>query len=260
MPTQANENEGGNNQNADEAEQVSLTKFFSYITLYDKLLLTVGTVSAMIAGAILPSVSLIMGNVASAFSGGGGSSISGGGGGDIISNMGFIASYVVLIASSMFLFAYLFFAFWQHLAENIVTDLRKRYIRALMKQEIAFFEKSNVNELPSQISEVFETVKASIGEQISNLLFAISTCLAGIVYALTFAPIFALICLAYLPVLLAIIGIFGSMVRAFTINKLNTIKHLGGVAEETLTAIKVVAGFGREDREVRKFSKYAQRA
>ena len=74
-----------------------------------------------------------------------------------------------------------------------------------------------MNELPSQISEVFETVKASIGEQISNLLFAIATCIAGIVYALTFAPIFALICLAYLPVLLSIIGIFGSMVRAFTI-------------------------------------------
>ena len=86
-----------------------------------------GTFSAIIAGAILPSISLIMGNVAGAFTG---SSISGGG--DIISNMSFIASYVVLIAASLFLFSYLFFAFWQHLAENIVTDLRKRYIRALM--------------------------------------------------------------------------------------------------------------------------------
>ena len=58
-----------------------------------------------------------MGNVASAFSGGGS-------GGDIISNMSFIASYVVMIAVSLFIFSYLFFAFWQHLAENIVTDLR----------------------------------------------------------------------------------------------------------------------------------------
>ena len=104
-----------------------------------------------------------------------------------------------------------------------------------------------MNELPAQISEVFETVKASIGEQISNLSFAVSTCVAGIVYALTFAPAFAGVCLAYLPFLLAIIGIFGSMVRRFTIQKLAVIKHLGGVAEESLQAIKVVAGFGRED-------------
>ena len=105
---------------------MSLVKFFTYITMYDKALLFVGTFSAIIAGAILPSISLIMGNVAGAFTG------SSGGGGDIISNMSFIASYVVLIAASLFLFSYLFFAFWQHLAENIVTDLRKRYIRALM--------------------------------------------------------------------------------------------------------------------------------
>jgi len=34
---------------------------------------------------------------------------------------------------------------------------------------------------------------------------------------------------------------------------------LGGVSEETLTAIKVVASFGREDRELRKFSAFARR-
>ena len=55
-------------------EQVSLIKFFSYITLYDKLLLFIGSISAIAAGAILPSVSLIMGNVANAFTGGGGTS------------------------------------------------------------------------------------------------------------------------------------------------------------------------------------------
>jgi len=46
-------------------------KFFSFITTYDKLLLAVGTISSILAGAILPSVSLIMGNVAAAFSGSG---------------------------------------------------------------------------------------------------------------------------------------------------------------------------------------------
>ena len=196
-----------------------------------------------------------MGNVAAAFSPGGSAQE----GGDIITNMGFIASYVILIATSLFVCAYMFFAFWQHLAENITTDLRMRYIRALMRQEIAFFEETKVEELPAQISEIFETIKASIGEQIANLSFAIATCVAGIVYAFGFAPTFALICLAYLPFLLAIIAIFGMQVRKFTIQKLNVIKSLGGLAEETLTAIKVVAGFGREDREVRKFAKMSRR-
>ena len=41
--------------------------------------------------------------------------------------------------------------------------------------------------------------------------------------------------------------------------KLNVIKHLGGIAEVTLTAIKVVTSFGREERELRKFAKWSRR-
>jgi ABC-type multidrug transport system fused ATPase/permease subunit len=59
---------------------------------------------------------------------------------DMKTQMNFIASYVSIIASTLFVFCYLFFALWQHLAENITTDLRKRYLAALMKQEIAYFE------------------------------------------------------------------------------------------------------------------------
>ena len=50
------------------ARQIPFTKFFSYMTSQDKLLLYVGTFAAIMAGAILPSISLVMGNVAAIFS------------------------------------------------------------------------------------------------------------------------------------------------------------------------------------------------
>ena len=46
--------------------------------------------------------------------------------------MNFIAAYVILVAVGLFVFCYIFFAFWQHLAENITTDLKKRYLKALL--------------------------------------------------------------------------------------------------------------------------------
>ena len=36
------------------------------------------------------------------------------------------------VALGLFSFSYMFFAFWQHLAENITNNLRKRYLAALM--------------------------------------------------------------------------------------------------------------------------------
>ena len=185
------------------ARQIAFTKYFTYLTPTDRLLLIAGTVAAVLAGAILPSISLVMGNVAVAFSGGSSS------GASITSQMSVIASIVMLIALSLFIFSYMFFAFWQHLAENITTDLRKRYIAALMHQEIGYFEVNKVEQIPAQIAEIFDTVQASIGEKIANLIFAISTCLSGIIYAMVFGVAFAASCVAYLPILLIIIGVFG---------------------------------------------------
>jgi ABC-type multidrug transport system fused ATPase/permease subunit len=42
-------------------------------------------------------------------------------------------------------------------------------------------------------------------------------------------------------------------------DKLEAVKQLGGVAEETLTAIKVVTSFGREQRELQKFTEVSAR-
>ena len=49
------------------------------------------------------------------------------------------------------------------------------------------------------------------------------------------------------------------MVQKSTINKLTVVKHLGGIAEESLSAIKVVSSFNREDRELKKFTKWSKR-
>ena len=42
-------------------------------------------------------------------------------------------------------------------------------------------------------------------------------------------------------------------------DKLEVVKQLGGIAEETLTAIKVVTSFGREQRELEKFTFWSQK-
>jgi ABC-type multidrug transport system fused ATPase/permease subunit len=171
--------------------------------------------------------------------------------------MSTIAAIVMMIAMALFIFSYIFYAFYQHLAENICLDLRKRYISALMRQEIGYFETNKVEQIPAQISEIFDTVKSSIGEKVANLIFAISTCISGMIYALCYGPVYAAVCIAYLPILLTVIAVFGKMVQKSSLEKLEVVKQLGGTAEETLTAIKVVCGFTREERELAKFSRYS---
>lgn len=49
-------------------ESIGFLTFFRYMTRFDKMLFVIGTFSAVLAGIILPSISLIMANVAQAFS------------------------------------------------------------------------------------------------------------------------------------------------------------------------------------------------
>lgn len=175
---------------------------------------------AVIAGAILPSISIVMGNVANAFS----TETEPEQSTSLLDTMSTVAAIVMMIAMALFIFSYIFYAFWQHLAENIVLDLRKRYIAALMRQEIAYFELNRVEQIPAEITEIFDTCKSSIGEKTANLIFAVSTCVFGIVYALIYGPIYAAVCIAYLPLLMAIIAVFGKLAQNSTLRKLDVVK------------------------------------
>ena len=120
-----------------EIKLVPFTKYFRGITNFDKVLLVGGTLSAIVAGLILPSISLVMGNIAKAFSGNSPSD-------DLLSNMASIGGFVTLIALGIFIFSYIFYSFWQHLAANITLSLKKKYIEALLRQEISYFEHQKV--------------------------------------------------------------------------------------------------------------------
>jgi hypothetical protein len=107
---------------------VPLSKFFRDLSCNDKLLLFVGSFAAVSAGALLPSISLIMSRVAQQFN----NSNNGQTDPNMIQNMTMISAAVGMISLGIFGFSYVFYAFWQHLAENITNNLRKKYLAALL--------------------------------------------------------------------------------------------------------------------------------
>lgn len=104
----------------------------------EKILIVIGTIGAIVGGALVPSVSIVMGDVTDTFNPNEDPSA-------VLDTMKGVAVMILILSVAMWVFSYFYFAFWQHLAENITSDLRKRYMRALMKQEIAFFEKQDIS-------------------------------------------------------------------------------------------------------------------
>ena len=106
---------------------IAFHRYFEYNSSKDNLMLAIGTFGAIVAGLFVPTIALIMGTIAQDF-----------GGGDINSNdmsekIAQTSWLVAGVSVIIFVFAYIFFAFWQHVAENISLRLRKLYLRALLQ-------------------------------------------------------------------------------------------------------------------------------
>lgn len=63
--------------------------------------------------------------------------------------------WIGILAASNWFAGYVQYAFLQHMAERLSFDLRSRYLRALLRQETAYFENRQVEAMPSQIAGHF---------------------------------------------------------------------------------------------------------
>jgi ATP-binding cassette subfamily B protein len=124
---------------------------------------------------------------------------------------------------------------------------------------VAYFEQSNVEQLPSQIGDFFFTITESIGEKYSNIIFSVATLLCGVGISLYLGADFAGVCAAFIPVLIVLMSVFGAQVKKTTIAKMGIVKQLGGIVEESLTAVKLIVSFANEEREERKFRDLANK-
>jgi ABC-type multidrug transport system fused ATPase/permease subunit len=164
-----------------------------------------------------------------------------------------VALVICLVGVAQWFFAYVYYAFWQHLAQNVSFDLRSRYLHAILRQEVAYFEKENVEQLPSQIGENFSIITEAIGEKYSNIIFSIATMISGIAIAFYRGADYAGACTAFVPVLVILMGVFGVQVKKATIAKIGVVKKMSGAVEESLSAIRLIASFANEEKEEKKF-------
>ena len=73
-------------------------------------------------------------------------------------------SKICIVAICAWVFSYLYYSLFQTVAEIIAYDLRGKYLRALMKQEVSFFEQNQVEAMPSDIGLYFTAISLGIGE------------------------------------------------------------------------------------------------
>lgn len=141
-------------------------------------------------------------------------------------------------------------------SERLNKRVRDSTFAALVRQEMAFFDKRSVGTLTSELEDDAARIHAFSGEPIRSLLVALSSVITGLAVSFVFMWPFALVALACIPVMGAATSVH--MTRFLgedesDSNGQDELNSPGGIAIETLLNIRTVSALTLEGERYRNY-------
>jgi ATP-binding cassette subfamily B protein len=137
--------------------------------------------------------------------------------------------------------------------ERIVASLRTELYRAIISQEVAFFDERRTGELTNRLASDTTVLQNTVTVNVSMLLrFTIMT-IGAIGFLLYTSWRLTLLTLAVVPVVAISAGIFGRKMRAISRDFQDALAESTVVAEETIAGVRTVRAFAREDQEIARY-------
>ncbi|MBI3178658.1 MAG: ABC transporter permease, partial [Deltaproteobacteria bacterium] len=122
--------------------------------------------------------------------------------------------------------------------ERVVTRLREQLYRAIIAQEIAFFDERRTGELVSRLASDTTVLQNTVSVNISVALRNAAAAMGGIALLLYSSPRLSVLILAVVPPLVAGTLVFGRRIRRLSRELHDELAKAGEVAEETIAGIR----------------------
>jgi ATP-binding cassette subfamily B protein len=167
--------------------------------------------------------------------------------------------YLLLIVVVMAIATAMRFYFVSWLGERVVADVREAVQRNLLRLAPSFFEENRPSEIASRLTADTTIIEQVVGTTISVALRNVLMGLGGILYLLALAPKLTGMLLLGIPVVVLPIVFLGRRIRNVSRSSQDRVAEVGAMVDEVLGAMKIVQGFGQEEREASRFAEAVER-
>ncbi|XP_018648325.1 putative multidrug resistance protein 1, 2, 3 (p glycoprotein 1, 2, 3) [Schistosoma mansoni] len=152
----------------------------------------------------------------------------------------------------------LLLAFGQDFLINLFTirqinRIHLLYFRSILRQDIAWFDEQSAGSLISTLSHNINNIQLGMGSTLTDFMKNLSGFIVGIIINFAVGWKLALVACAILPIIGAVFGCFGFLMKYFTHKETVAYARAGAVASEVLEAIRTVVAFGGEKRELKRY-------
>uniref|UniRef100_A0A452HT68 ATP binding cassette subfamily B member 5 n=1 Tax=Gopherus agassizii TaxID=38772 RepID=A0A452HT68_9SAUR len=132
-------------------------------------------------------------------------------------------------------------------AARQTARIRQKFFFAVLHQEMAWFDTSQIGTLNTQLTDDINTIHEGIGDKICIFVQFFATFLTGIVIEFIYGWKLSLVILSVSPLLAA------AFLASFTTKELSAYARAGSVAEEILASIRTVVAFNGQMKALAKY-------
>ncbi|KAJ3006380.1 Multidrug resistance protein 1 [Thoreauomyces humboldtii] len=234
--------------------KVTYGQLFRYASKYDIVLMVMGTICALAHGTGMPIMTIVFANIIG----------------------GFFAVPVdadalnddarrgciqfVILAVALFVLAYGQMTFWMIAGENQAKRIRQLYFKALLRQDIGWFDQVTTGELTTRMIADTTMIQEGISEKVGLILQFLCTFITGFIIAYFKGWRLALVLTACLPLIVGAATLMTQALAAGSATGNTAYAAAGGLAQQVISGIRTVVAFGGEERALARYTILLQAA
>ncbi|KAJ1255119.1 hypothetical protein BS78_K286200 [Paspalum vaginatum] len=220
---------------------VGVAGLYKYSTPLDVVLLVLGCVGAMVNGGSLPWYSYLFGNFIN--------KVVNNDKTQMMRDVKQISVYMAFLAAAVVVGAYLEITCWRIIGERSALRMRREYLKAVLRQEVAFFDTEvSTGEVMQSISSDVAQIQDVMGEKMAGLVHHVFTFVFGYVVGFAKSWRIALAVFAVTPVMMACGIAYKAIYGGLTAKDEASYRRAGSVAQQAISSIRTVLSFVMEDR------------
>ncbi|XP_070019004.1 ABC transporter B family member 19 [Nicotiana sylvestris] len=224
-------------------------QLFSFADKYDYLLMISGSIGAIIHGSSMPVFFLLFGEMVNGF---GKNQM------DLhkmVHEVSKYALYFVYLGLIVCASSYAEIGCWMYTGERQVSALRKKYLEAVLKQDVGFFDTdARTGDIVFSVSTDTLLVQDAISEKVGNFIHYLSTFLAGLVVGFVSAWRLALLSVAVIPGIAFAGGLYAYTLTGLTSKSRESYANAGIIAEQAIAQVRTVYSYVGESKALNSYS------
>lgn len=164
--------------------------------------------------------------------------------------------YFVYIGIAEFATVYVSTVGFIYTGEHITQKIRQEYLKAILRQNIAYFDNLGAGEITTRITADTNLIQDGISQKIGLTLTAIATFITAFIIAYVKYWKLALICTSTIVCLLLIMSGGSNFIIHFSKLSFQSLANGSTVAEEVISSIRTATAFGTHDRLARQYDSH----